>query len=189
MDPISVNKKEQKKDALTSLEVDLVEKTSASETLPTVEVLESVKEEERSEEVGSQEVVSEQQTESQEEQIVSEPSVPASAPIQRPAPVKNKFEAEIEEVLQADLTDLYLSMAPEARKAFKQKGEETVSLIHVLVREAHINTKKILQLIRSWLQMIPGVNRFFLEQEAKIKTDKVLFVTEEEKRRGSKDLL
>ena len=34
--------------------------------------------------------------------------------------------------------------------------------------------RKILKLIRSWLKLIPGVNKFFLEQEAKIKTDKIV---------------
>jgi hypothetical protein len=47
-----------------------------------------------------------------------------------------------------------------------------------------VSTKKIFVLIRAWLKIIPGVNRFFLEQEAKIKTDKILFVTEEEKKRN-----
>jgi hypothetical protein len=44
--------------------------------------------------------------------------------------------------------------------------------------------KKILALIRDWLKLIPGVNRFFLEQEAKIKTDKILLAAEEKKQQG-----
>lgn len=102
---------------------------------------------------------------------------------------KDKLEKEIEDVLSEDLQDMYLSMPPDKQKAFKNKGEETVSKIRQIVHSTKFNAKKVFHLIRDWLKMIPGINRFFLEQEAKIKTDKVLIVVDEEKRRGNKDLL
>lgn len=102
------------------------------------------------------------------------------------AQTQDRLEKEIEEILEEDLADLYAAMPKEKQMAFKAKGEETRSVIRQLVQSLHINTKKIFFLIRAWLKMIPGVNRFFLEQEAKIKTDKVLFITEEERRRGLK---
>jgi hypothetical protein len=37
-----------------------------------------------------------------------------------------------------------------------------------------------LKLIREWLLIIPGVNKYFLEQEAKIKTDKIQQLYERE---------
>jgi hypothetical protein len=43
-----------------------------------------------------------------------------------------------------------------------------------MVRGLKIHAKKVVELIRDWLLTIPGVNKFFLEQEAKIKTDRVL---------------
>jgi hypothetical protein len=113
---------------------------------------------------------------------------PISAPIvSQPVAlsIKDKLETEIESVLEEDLTELYLAMPPDQQRTFKMKGEEVRSQIRQLVRELHVNAKKIFHLIRAWLKLIPGVNRFFLEQEAKIKTDKVLLVTEEEKRRGT----
>lgn len=82
--------------------------------------------------------------------------------------------AQIETILEEDLTDLYLTMPRETQQKFKVKGEETSSKIRQLVQKTKINAKKIFQLIRDWLKIIPGVNRFFLEQEAKIKTDKIL---------------
>ena len=33
---------------------------------------------------------------------------------------------------------------------------------------------KIIDVIKKWLSIIPGINKFFLEQEAKIKTDKIM---------------
>jgi len=65
-------------------------------------------------------------------------------------------------------------MTPEKQGEFKQKGEETAGKIRSMVETAKENARKIFDLIRDWLRVIPGVNRFFLEQEAKIKTDKIL---------------
>ncbi|MBI4257304.1 hypothetical protein HY626_04595 [Candidatus Uhrbacteria bacterium] len=99
----------------------------------------------------------------------------------------DKLEEEIEDILEEDLKELYLTMSPDKQAEFCEKGEQTRSRIRQIVRSAKINAKKIFHLIRDWLKIIPGVNRFFLEQEAKIKTDKILFVSEEEKKR-SEDL-
>ncbi len=48
-----------------------------------------------------------------------------------------------------------------------------------------MNGRKIFHWIHDWRAMIPKVNPFFLEQEAKIKTDAILLRAEEEaSRRG-----
>lgn len=105
-------------------------------------------------------------------------------------PVKpiDRLEGEIDDVLEENLKDVYLSLSPAERTAFRAKGEETRSRIRELARSVKINAKKIFQLIRDWLKMIPGVNRFFLEQEAKIKTDKILIIAEEERKRSQESL-
>jgi len=95
-----------------------------------------------------------------------------------PAPVKDALSEQIEDVLEEDMTDLFLTMSPEDQLKFKEKGEETVSQIREMIAKAHIQTKKVFHLIKSWLKLIPGVNRFFLEQEAKIKTDKIKHLSE-----------
>ena len=108
---------------------------------------------------------------------------PPVTPVVAPAPVvrpSDPLTQRIESILEEDLTDLYLSLSPKGRQAFKQKGEETLSKIRLLLNQTKVNAKKIFQLIREWLKVIPGVNRFFLEQEAKIKTDKILFTKEHE---------
>lgn len=103
------------------------------------------------------------------------------------APVVQKKDAlteEIETILSDDLTDLFLKMTPSEQEAFRAKGEETASRIREMLQSAKVNIKKILGLIRDWLKLIPGVNRFFLEQEAKIKTDKILLAAEEQRQQG-----
>lgn len=96
----------------------------------------------------------------------------------------DRLEEEIEDIMEEDLKDMYLAMPADTQTKFRANGEDTRSKIREIVRATKINAKKIFVLIRSWLKIIPGVNQFFLEQEAKIKTDKILFVTEEEKKRN-----
>ncbi len=81
---------------------------------------------------------------------------------------------EIENVLAKDLDEIFISLSPEKRKEFKAAGEETARKINSMLDEAKIKIKKIISLIRDWLKVVPGVNRFFLEQEVKIKTDEIL---------------
>lgn len=91
---------------------------------------------------------------------------------------KDPIVEKIEKILEEDLGRVYLLMTPEQQKTFKDKGEETASKIRILVQLARIKIKEILNLIKKWLATIPGVNKFFIEQEAKIKTDKILEMTE-----------
>jgi hypothetical protein len=62
------------------------------------------------------------------------------------------------------------------QQEFKKSGEETVKKINNLLDKTKIKAGKIIDLIRAWLRLIPGINRFFLEQEAKIKADKIIKV-------------
>ncbi len=89
--------------------------------------------------------------------------------------------AEVEKILAEDLEDVYLQMSPERQKIFKAKGEEVAKKIVQILHGAKIKIQTILNLIREWLQLIPGVNKFFVEQEAKIKTDKILQKNKKEK--------
>ncbi len=111
----------------------------------------------------------------EEEPAAEEPVAPVRrAPVRAVAPAKDPTLQKIENIMGEDLTDAFLKLSPEKQQQFKEKGEETASKIRQLVESAKVNTKKIFDLIRKWMKMIPGINRFFLEQEAKIKTDKIL---------------
>ncbi len=98
-----------------------------------------------------------------------------TATAQIPLP-QNKSAAlkEVESVLTENLTEIYQSMTPQEQIAFRQKGEEVAKTIEGLVVTFRATTRKVLDLIRGWLAMIPRVNRYFLEQESKIKTDDVM---------------
>jgi len=99
----------------------------------------------------------------------------------RRAPViTDPFQKEVESVLTENIGDIYKQLPQDKKALFKQKGEEVASQITAMVKSGMLKIKKILHLIREWLLIIPGVNKFFLEQEAKIKTDKIQQLYERE---------
>lgn len=79
----------------------------------------------------------------------------------------------IESILSEGLEQTFLAMPQDVQQRFKERGEETAKKIDLALSSTKVQVGKILSLILSWLQMIPGVNRFFVEQEAKIKADKL----------------
>ncbi len=91
-----------------------------------------------------------------------------------PPPLKNEIAAKIEKIMEEGLNDSYQRLSPVAKQEFKLKGEKTAAQIQELLKSAHVKVKKILHLILDWLRILPGINHFFLEQEAKIKTDKIM---------------
>ncbi len=81
---------------------------------------------------------------------------------------------KIESILADGLDGIYLAMDPASQLRFKQAGEEATGKINELVSRGKLNLRKVLDIIRDWLKLVPGVNKFFLEQEAKIKADKIM---------------
>jgi len=106
--------------------------------------------------------------------------IPANGLVQ--ASNQQYFEKEeqkkIEKILAAGLEDIYLSLPAVKQKEFKIEGEKTTKEIDILLNKAKINMGKIVALIRKWLSLIPGINKFFLEQEAKIKADEIVKLKE-----------
>ncbi|MDP3793648.1 MAG: hypothetical protein Q8R07_02745 [Candidatus Uhrbacteria bacterium] len=91
-----------------------------------------------------------------------------------PLPVtKDDVTVEVEKILEEGLQTYYNEMPETARVRFRGKGVEVSIQIANMVRAFHLQAKKVLKLVRDWLLTIPGVNKFFLEQEAKIKTDRL----------------
>lgn len=80
----------------------------------------------------------------------------------------------IDTILSEGLNDVFLKMNPAQQREFKKRGEETVKKINSLLDKTKVKAGKIIDLIKAWLKLIPGINRFFLEQEAKIKADKII---------------
>jgi len=99
---------------------------------------------------------------------------------QMPAPamampiIKDENYVRVENILADGLFPLYQSMSLADQAVFKLKGEETTREIQELLAKPKVSVGKIIDLIRDWLKLIPGVNRFFIEQESKIKADRLV---------------
>lgn len=95
-----------------------------------------------------------------------------------PTPRKDPLTNEIEKILSDDLQGVYTELTPEQKVVFRREGEHAALTIRHLLEQMKLKAKSILDIIRRWLKLIPGINRFFLEQEAKIKTDRVMALHE-----------
>ncbi|OGH87652.1 MAG: hypothetical protein A3J93_03990 [Candidatus Magasanikbacteria bacterium RIFOXYC2_FULL_42_28] len=87
---------------------------------------------------------------------------------------KDPIAIKIEKIMEDGLGDAYNRLSPIAKQEFKIKGEITAEKIRDLLRATHVKAKKVLRLILEWLKLLPGINKFFLEQEAKIKADLIV---------------
>ncbi|MDD5342190.1 MAG: hypothetical protein PHI73_02545 [Patescibacteria group bacterium] len=96
------------------------------------------------------------------------------------APAKSETLQAVENIMAEDLIEVFKSLDAESRERFKKEGERTATKIELLLQATKVNIKKVLDLIKKWLRFIPHVNRFFLEQEAKIKTDKIISLKRKE---------
>lgn len=116
---------------------------------------------------------------------VAPAEVPAQAPVQpvAPVPTKDPTTQAVEKILEEDLGDLYVKLDPQARQKVKAEGDVLVSKLKIMVDGVRVQARKVLHLIRDWLKIIPGINKYFLEQEAKIKTDQIIDLAEGEKQK------
>ena len=135
--------------------------------------------------IESKEILTPQEQERFRQEVLEEISS-RERPKKRPATVKSVRSAQasaeakseillkIESILEEDLAAVYFKMEPDIQRKFKTKGEESAAKIEKILKKTRVKAKKIFKLIFRWLRIIPGVNKFFIKQEAKIKTDKII---------------
>jgi len=117
--------------------------------------------------------------------IEGQPAAVATPP---PAAIPvDEITLEVEKILEKGLGEHYAKLGPEDQKKFKLKGEQASKEIADMVRNFQIKMKRALQLLRDWLLCIPGVNKFFLEQEAKIKVDMLVDLAEARRENAQKN--
>lgn len=109
-------------------------------------------------------------------------SVPATAPVEAPVR-KDQAMKDVEHVLEEGLEETYRKMTSQQQEKFRREGERAAGALAEMVRRAKVRAREALDLITRWLRGIPGVNSFYLAQEAKLKTDKIIALAEEEKKK------
>ena len=110
-------------------------------------------------------------------------SAQASAPLPvAPLPPANDPRTgvlkQVEALLSEGLMQLYQSLPESRRAAFKQTGEQVANRITDMIMYGKAKVKEIWTLIGEWLRVVPGVNKYYLEQEIKIKTDRIMMYAE-----------
>lgn len=96
---------------------------------------------------------------------------PVSLAVQPSADIMVK---NIESTMAEGLEDSYKEMDPALQQRFKQTGEDTANAINKLLQQSKLQVKKIVTLLLRWLRLIPRVNPYYLEQQAKIKADAIV---------------
>lgn len=91
-----------------------------------------------------------------------------------PLPPASPRVAEIEEILSEGLEGLFFELSGPQQQEFKLEGERAARAIDKLLEGAKVKAGRVLKVIRAWLSLLPGVSRLFVEQEAKIKLDRIL---------------
>jgi len=87
----------------------------------------------------------------------------------------------VEEILSENMVEIYEGLPLNLQEEFKKQGDETATQISKLLQQAKDVTRQILDLIKKWLKIIPGLNKFFIEQEAKTKTAKLMALASKRK--------
>ncbi|MFA6171853.1 MAG: hypothetical protein WCW77_02535 [Patescibacteria group bacterium] len=87
---------------------------------------------------------------------------------------KKAKQKEIEKIMEENVEEIYMSLPPDKQIRFRAEGEKAAHEINDLIDRGRATLKKVIELIKKWLSAVPGVNRYFLEQEAKIKADKIM---------------
>ncbi len=91
-----------------------------------------------------------------------------------------KIYKDVEKMLSRGLKDVYVALPSERKLLFKTQGEETARAITDRIMKHDIGVKDVWKLTSDWLGNLPGINKYFLEQEIKIKTDQVMDLAEAE---------
>lgn len=108
---------------------------------------------------------------------------PAAAPVvhARPQPVtKTPLREDVEAALaDGRLRTLYASLPPNVQVAFRAAAEKLAARLEAMLADGVLDPRELDEAHRGilrWLHTIPEVHRWFLTQEAKVKTDALLAI-------------
>lgn len=107
-------------------------------------------------------------------QVKETPSIAPAPAMPLPISAPDQQLQQVEQVLAEGLQDIFASLPPAEQQKFKVSGEQAAQEVDSLLRQVKVKVSAIVDVIRRWLSSIPGVNKFFVEQEAKIKAEKLV---------------
>lgn len=83
----------------------------------------------------------------------------------------------IEDILAEGLAKTFQALPPATQAQFKVVGEQTAVRITNEVRHRTPRLERLINAVTAWLRLIPNLNPYYLEQEAKMKVEKILLMT------------
>lgn len=86
---------------------------------------------------------------------------------------KDELLEKIEGVMSQGLMDVYKDMSADKQVVFRTAGEDAAKRIREMLASGKPRRYTTMKLLGTWLKTIPKVNRYFLEQEVKLKTDDI----------------
>jgi hypothetical protein len=116
-----------------------------------------------------------------------QPPAPEPAPEQKSAaPVAEK--SELYKAIEAAMTKdenseknepsvveaEYAKLSPDKQLRFRTFGEQISGDIEILLNQKKVDVHKISDLVKSWLELLEGVNRYFILQQSTIIVSKIL---------------
>ncbi len=105
-------------------------------------------------------------------------AVQPTVPSQSATDPRSKMLKDVEGILSDGLVDVYKALPKDRQLIFRQKGEEIANKITDMIIYGKVKVKEVWKLVMEWLGSLPGINKYFLEQEMKIKTDRVMIFAE-----------
>lgn len=96
--------------------------------------------------------------------------------------LKDKYRVKVERILEQNLWDMYFALPAGSREKFKAEGENAAAALRAAIETKKVKPRIVLNAVHKWLKTIPKVNPYFLEQEAKIKTDQVMGLVAERRK-------
>lgn len=105
-------------------------------------------------------------------------TVQRATPSQAATDPRAKMLKDVEGILSDGLGDVYKALPKDRQLIFRQKGEEIANKITDMIIYGKAKAKEVWKLVMEWLGSLPGINKYFLEQEMKIKTDRVMMFAE-----------
>lgn len=102
--------------------------------------------------------------------------VAAPTPVARPIVIeKSPLREDIEAALADEqLQRIYAGLPPAVQGRFRDEGSKLAVWIETAITAGKLILKELHHRIVAWLRIIPRVNHWYLQQEAKVKTDAIL---------------
>ncbi len=90
------------------------------------------------------------------------------------ATAKDKVTIEVEKLLEKNLGSTFALLPDNVKPFFKTHGEKIAQTVVGMINNKSFDGGVVMEMVEDWLKLIPKSNSFYLEQEAKLKTDSLV---------------